>query len=259
MLKSTGKVTIMIQARTGSARFPKKVLAKIEDKPMIWHVINRVKKVKLAQQIALITTKNKDDKILLKIAEQNDIIGFGGKKSDVLDRHYQCAKKINADPIIRITSDCPLVDPILVDRIIQFYQKNKYDFVSNAIYPTYPDGLDVEVFSFKALQKAARLAKKKHDREHVTTFFIDNSDKFNIYNYQNNKDLSYMRWTVDREKDLKFVRIIYRKMRPSKVFSMNKVLNILKKEPKLLTINKGIMRNEGHLKSTYQKLRGKKS
>lgn len=257
MVKSPGKATIMIQARTGSVRLPSKVLAKIGDKPMIWHVINRVKKVKSVQQIALITTKSQDDKVLLKIAEQNGIIGFAGKKLDVLDRHYQCAKKINADPIIRITSDCPLVDPALVEKIIRFYYKNKYDFVSNSIIPTYPDGLDVEVFSFKALQKAAKLAKKDHDKEHVTTFFINNPDKFKIYNYQNNKDLSHMRWTVDRRKDLKFVRSIYAEMKSNKIFSMNKILDILKKNPRLIEINKEIRRNEGHLKATYLKLHRK--
>jgi spore coat polysaccharide biosynthesis protein SpsF (cytidylyltransferase family) len=253
------KTTIMIQARTSSTRLPNKVLAKIEDKPMIWHIINRVKRVKSVHQIALITTKSRDDKILLKIAQQNGIIGFAGKKSDVLDRHYQCAKKINADPIIRITSDCPLVDPLLVEKIVRFYNKNKYDFVSNAIFPTYPDGLDVEVFSFKALQKAAKLAKKKYDREHVTTFFTNNPNKFKIYNYRNSKNLAHMRWTVDRKEDLKFVKIIYSRMRPNKIFSMNKVLTILKKEPRLLEINNGIMRNEGHLKSTYNELYRKKS
>jgi len=259
MARSSGNTTIMIQARTGSARLPNKVLSKIGGKPMIWHVVNRAKRVKSADQIALITTTSKDDKILLKIAEQNDIIGFSGKKSDVLDRHYQCAKKIHADPIVRITSDCPLVDPALIGKIVQFYHKNNYDFVSNAITPTFPDGLDVEVFSFKALQKAARSAKKSYDKEHVTTFFINNPDKFKIYNYQNNENLSYMRWTVDRRKDLKFVRSIYSELEPDTIFSMNKVLRVLKKNPILLEINKGIMRNEGHLKSTYRKLHRKRS
>ena len=257
MAKFSDKATIMIQTRTGSSRLPNKVLAKIGDKPMIWHVINRAKKVKSVAQIALITTTSKNDMILLKIAEQNSIVGFSGKKSDVLDRHYQCAKMIRADPIIRITSDCPLVDPVLVEKILQFYRKNNYDFVSNAITPTYPDGLDVEVFSFKALQKAARHAKKKYDKEHVTTFFINNPDKFKIYNYQNNKNLSYMRWTVDRRNDLKFVRSIYHELEPDIEFSMNKVIRVLKKNPRLLEINKGIMRNEGHLKSTYRKFHGR--
>ena len=253
MVMMEKKITVMIQARTGSTRLPNKVLAKIEKKPMIWHIINRVKKIKSVQQIALITTKEQDDKILLKLAKENGIIEFAGMTSDVLDRHYQCAKMINADPIIRITSDCPLVDPVIVEEVLQFYLKNKYDFVSNAIIPTYPDGIDVEVFSFEALEKAAKKAKKSYDREHVTTYFISHPNQFKVFSYQNEKDFSSLRWTVDRKEDLKFVRKIYSKMKPKTVFFMNDILKILRNDPKILEINKGINRNEGHLKSTYLK------
>ena len=169
--------------------------------------------------------------------------------SDVLDRHYQCAKMINADPIIRITSDCPLVDPVIVEEVLQFYLKNKYDFVSNAIIPTYPDGIDVEVFSFEALEKAAKKAKKSYDREHVTTYFISHPNQFKVFSYQNEKDFSSLRWTVDRKEDLKFVRKIYSKMKPKTVFFMNDILKILRNDPKILEINKGINRNEGHQES----------
>lgn len=247
------KATIMIQARTESKRLPNKVLAKIENKPMIWHVLNRVKRIDSIHQIALITTKSKKDKILLKIAEDNEIIGFVGDKNDLLNRHYQCALKINADPIIRITSDCPLIDPRLVEKMIKFYKDNKFDFVSNAIRPTYPDGLDIEIFSFELLKKIHRIAKTERDREHVTTYIHRNIDKFNVFNYENSQNLSHMRWTVDREEDLKFVRKIYSKMKPKTVFFMNDILKILRNEPKILEINKGINRNEGHLKSTYLK------
>jgi spore coat polysaccharide biosynthesis protein SpsF len=243
------KITVMIQARTGSSRLPGKVLSQIENKPMVWHVINRVKKIKSVQQIALITTKEKSDRILLEIAKENKIIGFSGKTSDVLNRHYQCAKEINADPIIRITSDCPLIDPKIVEEMIQFYLKNNYDVVSNTITPSYPDGLDIEIFSFNALKKAAKEAKKKHDREHVTTYFGSHTKKFKIYDYQNKSDLSNFRWTVDRIQDMQFVRAVYSKIKPKKVFSMNEVLQILKKYPKIIEINKGIIRNEGHSKS----------
>src|SRR5207253_10774481 len=115
------KITVMIQTRTGSSRLPRKVLSKIENRPMIWHVINRVKKIKSVQQIALITTREKSDEVLLKIAKNNKIIGFVGNKNDVLNRHYQCALLHHADPIIRITSDCPLIDPHLVEKMLQFY------------------------------------------------------------------------------------------------------------------------------------------
>ena len=124
-MSNNKKITVMIQARTGSSRLPNKVLEKIENKPMIWHVINRVKQIKSVQQIALITTNENSDKVLLKIAEDEGIIGFAGSTDDVLDRHYQCAQKIDADPIIRITGDCPLIDPFLVEDILQFYLYRK--------------------------------------------------------------------------------------------------------------------------------------
>lgn len=243
------KITVMIQARTGSSRLPRKVLAKIENRPMIWHVINRVKKIKTVQQIALITTKEKNDEVLLKIAKNNKIIGFARDKNDVLNRHYQCALLYHADPIIRITSDCPLIDPGLVEKILRFYLTHDYDYVCNVLPPTYPDGLDIEVFSFKILKKVANAAKLKSDREHVTTYIRNNPHKFKIFNYKNDRDLSNLRWTMDEKRDLKFVRKIYSEMRPKVIFSMQNVLKVITKNPKISEINRNITRNEGYLKS----------
>jgi len=249
VIKPQKKITVLIQARTSSSRLPEKVLAEIEGKQLVWHVINRVKKIKSVQQIALITTTKKNDKILLDLAQKNDIIGFSGDEFDVLDRHYQCAKKMNADPIIRITSDCPLIDPYLVEEMLQFFLENNYDYVSNVIPPTYPDGLDTEIFTFKTLEKAANEAKLLSEREHVTTYISKNPSKFKLYNYKNNEDLSYLRWTVDRDVDLEFVKQIYSKMKPRTIFTMNDILKILKENPELLEINNNIDRNEGYLKS----------
>ena len=243
------KITVMIQTRTGSSRLPSKVLAKIENRPMIWHVINRVKKIKTVQQIALITTREKNDKVLLKIAKNNKIIGFAGDKNDVLNRHYQCALLYRADPIIRITSDCPLIDPRLVEKMLQFYLAHDYDYVCNVLPRTYPDGLDAEIFSFKLLKKVTNTAKLKSDREHVTTCIRNNPHKFKIFNYKNDCDLSNLRWTVDEKRDLKFVRKIYSEMRPKVIFSIQDVLEVITKNPKISEINRNIMRNEGYLKS----------
>ncbi len=248
-MKPKGKITVMIQARSGSNRLPKKVLANIERKPLIFHVINRIKKVKKVEQIILITTKKKKDKILLNLAKKYDILGFAGNELDVLDRHYQCAKMYNADPIIRITGDCPLMDQNLIKKILDFYIDNKFDYVSNTIDPTYPDGLDIEVFSFRALEEASLKAKLKSEREHVTPFIKNDSNKFKIFNYKNNTDLSHHRWTVDEKNDLKFVRKIYKLLRPQILFSSKKILKIIAENPKIADINSGIMRNEGYLKS----------
>jgi len=239
----------MIQARIGSIRLPGKALKKIEGKPMIWHMINRAKKIKSVQQIIIITTRRSEDRVFLKTAQENGVFGFQGSEKDVLDRHYSCAIKFNANPIIRITSDCPLIDPYLVERMLQVFLKNNYDYVTNRNPPTFPDGLDTEIFTFSALKKAARYAKMSSEREHVSPYIVKNPKKFKIFNYKNKKDLSHLRWTIDEKRDLRFVRQIYSRMKPKTLFSTNAVLKILSDEPNLQKINQKINRNEGYDKS----------
>mgnify|MGYP004001692335 CR=1 FL=1 len=239
----------MIQARTDSSRLPNKVLKIIEGKPLLWHVINRAKQVKNIDQIILITTKREADKKLIDIANESKRLSFQGDMLDVLNRHYQCALKFNADPIIRITSDCALIDPVLTEEISEFFLSNNYDYISNTINPTYPDGLDTEIFSFIALKQAADKAELKSEREHVTSYIKNNPLKFKLYNYKNGQNYSNFRWTVDEEKDLEFVRRIYFEMSPKKIFSMKDILKIVFENPEIQKINSGIMRNEGYMKS----------
>ena len=242
------KITVIIEARTGSSRLRNKVVAEIEGKPMIFYVIDRVKQIKSVEQIILATTQEKNDKILIEIAKQNSIGIFTGDSIDVLNRDYQCALQNNADPIIRITGDCPLIDPDIVEEMLEFYLKNNYDYISNRINPKYPDGLDVEIYSFKTLQMVEQNAKWSSERELVTTYITKNPKIFKIFSYENQEDLSGHRWTVDEQNDLEFVRKIYSIMKPKTNFSMNEIIEILVKNPELLKINSGIMRNEGHLK-----------
>ena len=242
------KITVIIEARTGSSRLPNKVVEEIEGKPMIFYVIDRIKQIKSVEQIILATTQEENDKILTEIAKQNSIGSFVGDSIDVLDRGYQCALQNNADPIIRITGDCPLIDPDIVEEMLEFYLKNNYDYVSNRINPKYPDGLDVEIYSFNTLQMAAQNAKWSSERELVTTYITKNPKNFKIFSYENQEDLSEYRWTVDEQKDLEFIRKIYSIMKPKTNFSMKEIVEILSKNSELLKINAGIMRNEGHLK-----------
>jgi len=244
-----GKIIVLIQGRTDSKRFPRKVLALIEKKPMIWHVIHRVQQVPSVQQIALLTTDKKEDKILLKIAKSSGIIGFSGSPSNVLERYYKTALKYQADPIVRITGDCPLIDPKVVEKMIRFFLENDYDYVSNTLNPTFPDGFDVEVFSFKTLEEISNKAKLESEREHVTTYIKNNIKKFKVYNFTNKEDVSRFRLTVDEKQDLKLIRKIYAEMRPKTIFYLKDVLRILSKKPKLLEINKKFKRNEGYLNS----------
>jgi len=225
------------------------MLHKIDNETMIWHVINRIKNVKSIQQIVLVTTEREEDQKLLEIAKKSEINGFVGKEIDVLDRFFQCAKKFDADPIIRITGDCPLIDPFLIEKMIQFFVENKFDYISNRIEPTFPDGLDTEIFTFHAIEKAKLNARLKSDLEHVTPYITKNPELFKIFDFKNNKNLSEMRWCVDEKEDLEFVKKIYDELNPKIIFSMDEILNVIKKDPKLLKINAGKIRDQGYLDS----------
>ena len=204
----------MIQARIGSLRFPHKVLANIDGKTILWHVINRAKQVKEIDEVILITTTNKEDEILLEIAHKNNIKVFAGEEKDVLDRHFKCALKFDADPIIRITADCPLIDPKVVSKILENFKTEKYDFASNCLPYTLPDGLDTEIFSFQVLEKMIKNVKSDLEKEHVTVYIRNNLKEFRIFNFENDEDFSKFRWTVDFPEDLEVVKRIYELMKP---------------------------------------------
>jgi spore coat polysaccharide biosynthesis protein SpsF len=170
------KVVIISQARTGSTRLPKKVLKKIGNITMLEIHLERVLMVKYASEIILATTDNEKDDIIELIGQRKGVKVYRGSENDVLDRYYQAAKMSNADVIVRITSDCPLIDPKLIDNLIQEHLKNKKDFTSNIIDRFFPDGLDIEIFNFENLEKAWLEANNPIDREHVTFYIWQNSD-----------------------------------------------------------------------------------
>ena len=244
------KVAAIVQARSYSNRLPEKVLEEIEEKPMLLHIIERIKRSELTQEIIIATTTQKKDELIVQLAEESKTKWFRGRQDDVLDRYYQAAKEFDVSVIVRITGDCPLIDPEIVDRVINFFLKNRFDFVSNIHPPTYPDGLDVEVFSFATLRKMWKEAKKASEREHVTPYILNHPEMFRIGNVKNERDLSCMRWVVDEQRDLEFAKVIYRRLyRDNEIFCMSDVLNLLQEEPQLSRINKGISRNEGYMKS----------
>ena len=240
------KPTAIIQARVGSTRLPGKVLLKVMDKTILEHVIERVKKAKNIDDIIIATTIKKEDLKIVKLASRLGISIYCGSEEDVLDRYYQAARLFNVKCIARITADCPLIDPKVVDNVISVYIKNfpKYDYVSNTINPTYPDGQDTEVFSFEALKQAWGNAKKSFEREHVTPY-ISRSGKFNVFNVQNEKDYSYLRWVLDEERDLVFIREVYdRLFKGDDMFYMEDVLRLYEEDPSIAEINKDLVRNE---------------
>ena len=250
------RISVIIQARMGSTRLPNKVMADIEGKPMLWHLVNRLKKSKFTPEIVICTTNSTSDTRILGLAKDLGVKSYAGSVDDVLDRCYQGALKYNLETIVRITGDCPLIDPEVFDEVVQYFLKGKYDYVSNTLPPKYPDGLDVEVFSFQTLKKAWNEAKLASEREHCTSYVRNNPKKFKIGNVLYEENLKDLRWTIDEKEDLEFVREIYKRLYSKKrVFLMKDILELLKEEPELMKINNQFIRNEGYIKSLkYDKI-----
>ena len=242
-----------------SSRLPKKVLRKIGVKPMLHYVIKQTLASKMIDEVIIATTNEKIDDSIVSYCIENKIKVFRGSKNDLLDRYYQCAKKYDCDPIIRITSDCPLIDPHIIDRIIKKFDKNSFDYVANNIEKihgkwenstcNYPQGMTVEISSFKSLKKAWKEAKKPSEREHVFPYIQFNSKLFRVSNLKMRKNLSDIRCTVDRFNDLKFVRLVYQKLGDQKIINIKDILKIVEKEPKLILINNKTPFDEGYKKS----------
>jgi spore coat polysaccharide biosynthesis protein SpsF len=245
------ELAAIIQARRGSSRLPDKIMKNILAKPMLYRVLERVQHSKLVSRIYLATTDCPEDAKLADIASSFGIKIFFGNENDVLDRYYQAAKKFKVKNIVRITADCPLIDPKVIDYVANTFLEGKYEYASNVHPPTFPDGLDTEIFTFEALEKAWMDARLKSEREHVTPYIWKNPDLFRIQNVLNKDgDTSHLRWTVDVREDLVFVRKVYRHIYSSNhLFDYSDIINLINTHPELSTINKGRMRDEGYQKS----------
>jgi spore coat polysaccharide biosynthesis protein SpsF len=169
----------------------------------------------------------------------------------VLDRYYQAAMSVQSEVVVRLTADCPLLDPTVIDKVVETFLTGQYDYVSNTLSPTYPDGLDTEIFTFAALKQAWEQAELKSEREHVTSFIYKRPDQFRLGNVANETDLSHLRWTVDEPRDLELVQQIYAHFQ-AQSFGMNDIINLLKTRPDLSQLNSDIIRNEGYLKSLQE-------
>ena len=239
-------VGIIVQTRTGSTRLPGKVMMKADDKLlMVDYVINQLKHSKLHDAIVIATTDLKQDDVIFDYVTNRNIPCFRGDEKNVLERHYQCAKKYAFSTIVRIPSDKPLIDPTIVDSVIEKFQSNSYDYISNfsvdvndndRFIPSYPSGTEVEIFSFAALETAWKNATSEHDKEHVTPYIYSNPEKFKIFTLKSEKDLSQFRWALDYENDLKLIRIIISKIQKRPIL-MNDILELFEQEPDLTKIN----------------------
>ena len=238
----------IIQARVGSSRLPKKILKDLDKKyNVLEYVINQLKSSNKIDKIIIATTISKRDEVIVNFAKKYNYEYFRGSENDVLDRFYQCAKNFNLDTVVRITSDCPLIDPKIVDEVIKKFTSTDSDYVTNTFPRTFPKGLDVEIFNFRVLTYMWENAILPSEREHVTQFLFKNK-KFKIGNYENKQNLSDLRWTIDYEKDYEFLCKIVQKIEKRPIL-MNDVLKILESEPKLKEINSNIDPNEGLKKS----------
>lgn len=208
---------------------------------------------KLLDKIVLATTMRAIDTPLVDLVQAQGISVYRGECDDVLDRYFKAATQYHAQVIVRITGDCPLIDPHVIDTVVQVFLQHHYEYVTNTLQPTYPDGLDVEVFSYETLTKAWKEAALASEREHVTAYIRNHPEKFTQYDVKNPVDLSKLRWTVDHQEDLEFVREIFKRLyTKEKIFYMEDILTLLEEHPELQELNAGIQRNEGYLRSLKQ-------
>jgi len=247
------KVLAIIQARYNSSRFPGKVIKKINNKTILEILIQRLSKSKLITKIIVACSNNSSDKAIVDISNKLGVDCFIGSEGDVLDRFYNAAKKYDNFSILRITADCPLIDSEIVDEVVNNFFLRRVDYASNTNPPTFPDGLDVEIFKFSVLKETYLKAKKYCEREHVTPFMINNH-KFKKFNLKNSKDYSSLRLTLDEKKNFILIKKIIENFKNNIYFNLKDILYFYKKNKKLFLINNNIKRNEGFNMNLGQKM-----
>jgi len=247
------KIIAIVQARMGSTRLPDKVMKSIGGIPMIELLLNRLARAEEVNQIIVATSLDKRNLSLFEHVRKLGYICEQGSENDVLDRYMQAAKKNQADVVVRITGDCPLVDPGLVDEVIRRFKIEDVDYLCNNYPPTYPDGLDIEVCWFKALEQAWRETSDPFDREHVTSY-LRKPGLFKTGVMQHELDLSSLRWTVDEPADFTVIEKVFQYFYPRIDFTWKDVLDLQLKQPDLFSFNQNIIRNEGSIMGTGQKL-----
>jgi spore coat polysaccharide biosynthesis protein SpsF len=246
------EIVAIIQARTGSTRLPGKVLLDVMGKPVIEHVLERVRCSRLIRRVVVATTDSPADDILAeRVQTEMNCPVFRGSERDVLGRYCHCARTFAAEVVVRVTADDPLKDPEIIDRAISLLVGDpSLAYCSNTLKPTYPEGLDVEVCRVEALERAYREATLRSDREHVTPYIWRHPDLFKAENFEHSEDLSAWRWTLDRPEDVPFILAIYRQFyKGHSCFSYTDVIDYIRAHPDLALLNTGIGRRQGYLQS----------
>ena len=239
------RVVAIIQARIGSTRLPGKVLLDLAGEPALARVVNRTQRATTLDEIVIATTTEPRDEVIVELCNSRGWAHFRGSEDDVLDRYYQAAKEYRADIVVRITSDCSLIEPEIIDLVVQeLLEDSSLNYVSNTLPPrAFPRGLDVEAMTFKTLERAWQEDKNPAWREHVTPYIYRTPGKFRLKAVTNEKDLSYMRWTIDTPEDLEFVRRIYNHFGHD-CFSWHEILELLNEHPEWLEISRGVKQKE---------------
>ncbi len=243
--KTKLNIIAIIQARTGSTRLPNKVFLDLAGNPLIWHVVERLKSSKYLTDIVLATTNKEEDDKLERWANLCGVKVFRGSENNVLDRFYNTAKKHKADIIVRITADDPFNDSIIMDNVIEILLTNeKIDFAYNNKPASFPEGLDIEVFRFDALERAYNNSLDLFEQEHVTQYFHRNLNLFKMVNYSHSENLSYLRWTIDTLSDYQMASIVYEKLyQPNNIFKFQEILELINQYPEISLINNNVERS----------------
>ncbi len=238
-------VNAIIQARCGSTRFPNKVFALIDGKPLLWHVVNRLKyATKIDDIIVATTVSEKDDKIE-EWCKENNVHCFRGSEENVLNRYYSASEAFPSDYVVRITADDPFKEPKVIDAVITKLIEEGYDHVTNNLPPSFPEGLDCEAFKKSALDRSEKEAETAFEREHVTQYIYHHPEIFKIGNVSNPENISYLRWTVDKDVDFEMVKAVYAHRNPANkgILLMDEILEILKANPEIEKINSEVERS----------------
>ncbi|MCX6169736.1 MAG: glycosyltransferase family protein [Ignavibacteriales bacterium] len=238
-------ITAIVQARSGSTRLPGKILKKIYNEPILWHVVNRLSYSKLINKIIIATTDLAEDDQIQEFCEANKFLFYRGSSEDVLSRYFNAAKSFEAKIIVRITSDCPVIDYSIVDRMLEIFifenRLNKLDYLSNVLPRTFPRGLDTEIFTFAVLERTYNEANQVYEHEHVTPYIYNHPAQFAIKNFSNEKDYSIHRWTVDTQEDFNLIEEIYKSLyEKNKIFLFEDILKLFEEQPDLIRINQNI-------------------
>jgi spore coat polysaccharide biosynthesis protein SpsF len=235
------KIVAIIQARMGSTRLPGKVLMDLGGVTVLARVVSRLRRAELIDKFLVATSDSRIDDAIVRECDRLEVSTFRGSESDVLDRYYQAARTCTANAVVRITSDCPVIDPGLVDGTIRAFQQQHADYTSNALSRTYPRGLDTEVFTIGALEQAWRNAHKAHEREHVTPYLYEHPELFRLVSQRGQIDHSQYRWTLDTAEDLELLRAIYARFSNQDDFAWGQVIQLMEREPELAELNSSVV------------------